>query len=121
MNLPVRGEPVEVLQYFRQPNKSHLLALLGGMVWTAGTVSLFVALSATSASATRGTESLPLLGPATAVQVLLGAALLAGLWGLLAWKEFADAPGRTRALVAMALGLLFAGLILILLAPPLSV
>jgi glucose uptake protein len=121
MNLPVRGEPVEVLQYFRQPNKSHLLALLGGMVWTAGTVSLFVALSATSASATRGTESLPLLGPATAVQVLLGAALLAGLWGLLVWKEFADAPGRTRALVAMALGLLFAGLILILLAPPLSV
>ncbi len=120
MNLPVRGEPVEVLQYFRQPTKNHLLALLGGMVWTAGAVSLFVALSAT-APANKGAEPLPLLGPTTAVQVVLGAAVLAGLWGVLVWKEFADASGRARALVALAWLLLLAGLALILLAPPLNV
>ena len=118
MNLPVRGEPIEVLQYLRQPKKNHLLPLLGGMVCAAGAVSLFVASSATAAAVSKGVDPLPLLGPTTGIQVVLAAALLSGLWGLLVWKEFADAPGRARALAALTLLLLGAGLALVLAAPP---
>jgi glucose uptake protein len=117
MNLPVQGLPIELLEYFKQPKKSHLLALLGGMTLTAGTVSLFVASSAT-ATASAGAEPVPLLGPATGVFVGLAATLLSGLWGVLVWKEFADAPGRARGLIALTLVLLVAGLALVLLAPP---
>ncbi len=118
MNLPVRGEPIEVLQYLRQPRKNHLLPLLSGMVWAVGTVSLFVASAATGPTANTGVDPLPLLGPATGILVLLAAALLSGLWGLLLWKEFADAPERARPLVVFALVLLLAGLVLVLVMPP---
>jgi glucose uptake protein len=119
MNLPVKGEPVELLEYFKQPKKSHLLPLLGGMVWAVGTVSLFVASSATAA-ANAGAEPVPLLGPATAIVAGLGATLLSALWGVLVWKEFAGAPARARALVALTLVLLAAGLALVLMEPPLG-
>ena len=121
MNLPVRGEPIEVLQYLRQPKRSHLLPLLGGMVWAAGTVSLFVASSAVAATAAQGADPLPLLGPNASILVVLAAALLSGLWGLLVWKELKDAPERARSLTALALVLLLAGLALFLVAPPFTV
>ena len=117
MNLPVQGEPVELLEYFRQPKRSHLLPLLGGMVSAAGTVSLFVASSATTAAAGVGAEPIPLLGPATGHVVGLGAALLSALWGLLVWKEYEGAPGRVRILSALMLVLLVAGLALLLFEP----
>ena len=118
MNLPIRGEPIEVLQYLRQPKKNHLLPFLGGMVWAAGAVSLFVASSATTATASTRGDPQPLLGPNAGILVVLAAALLSGLWGLLVWKELADAPERARALAALALVLLLASLALVLLAPP---
>jgi glucose uptake protein len=118
MNLPVQGEPVELLLYFRQPKKDHLLPLLGGMVWAMGTVSLFVASSATTVAATAATEPVPLLGPAVVVTVGLGATLLSALWGVLVWKEYAGAPGNVRGIVALMLALLVAGLALVLVLPP---
>ena len=118
MNLPVRGEPIEMLQYLRQPKKNHLLPLLGGMVWAAGTVCLFVASSATAAAVGLGADPLPLLGPATGILVVLAAALLSGLWGQFVWKELADAPERARAMGILALVLLVASLALVLLASP---
>ncbi|HXN48513.1 MAG TPA: hypothetical protein VN893_17825 [Bryobacteraceae bacterium] len=118
MNLPIRGEPIEVLQYLRQPKKSHLLPLLGGMVWAAGTVSLFVASSAVAATTNQQAEPLPLLGPNTAILVILAAALLSGLWGLFVWKELADASARARSLTALALVMLLASLALFLAVPP---
>jgi glucose uptake protein len=120
MNLPVRGEPIEVLQYLRQPKKNHLLPLLGGMVWAAGAVSLFAGSSATTATTTQGADPLPLLGPNTGILVVLAAALLSGLWGLFVWKELVDAPERARALGTLALVLLVAGFALVLLASPFS-
>jgi len=120
MNLPIRGEPIEVLQYLRQPKKSHRLPLLGGMVWAAGTVLLFVASSAVAATTNQGADALPLLGPNAAILVVLAAASLSGVWGLFVWKELADAPERARSLSALALVLLLASLVLFLVAPPLS-
>ena len=118
MNLPIRGEPIEVLQYLRQPKKSHLLPFLGGMVWAVGAVSLFVASSATAAATSAGADPRPLLGPDAGIVAVLAAALLSGLWGLLVWKELANAPERARVLGALALVSLLAALALLLLAPP---
>lgn len=117
MNLPVRGEPVELLEYFRQPKKSHLLPLLGGLLWAAGIVSYFVASSATAAGAVTAAP-VPLLGPTTGHAVGLGAALLSALWGLLAWKERSGGPARARALAGLMLVLFAAALALMVFAPP---
>jgi glucose uptake protein len=104
--------------YFRQPKRSHLLPLLGGMLWAAGSVSLFVATSAATAAPGVGAEPVPLLGPATVYVVGLGAAVLSALWGLLVWKEFRGATDRARVLVALMVVLLVAGLAMLVFAPP---
>jgi len=87
-------------------------------VWAAGTVSLFVASSAVAATTNQQAEPLPLLGPNTAILVILAAALLSGLWGLFVWKELADASARARSLTALALVMLLASLALFLAVPP---
>ncbi len=39
MNLPVEGEPVEMLEYFRNGNvKKHMLGVVGGVIWFSGTI-----------------------------------------------------------------------------------
>jgi glucose uptake protein len=117
MNVPVQGEPIEMLFYFRQPVARHVLPLVGGLVTAAGTVALFVASSAVTA-VRPGVEPVPLLGPTTLHPVLLGAAALSGLWGLLVWKESADGSHRVHSLQVLMLGLLIAALALVLVAPP---
>ena len=117
MNLPVQGQPLELLQYFQEPARQHLLGVLGGIVWGAGTVSYFVASSAVSAGSAKNPPVL-LLGPAAGYVLVLGAALVSALWGLLVWKEFAGATRRVRALLGATLALFAAALALILLAPP---
>ncbi len=116
MNLPVQGEPIELRDFFRQPASRHFLALFAGIVSSAGIVCYFVASSAT----TEGSLSVApvlLLGPTTRHMVVLGAALLSSLWGLVAWKEFAGAPARARLLAAATPLLLAAALVLILVLP----
>ncbi len=119
MNLPVEGEPVELLFYFRQPKRRHLLPLAGGLVWGAGLVSYFVATSATAA-ANATAVPVPLLPPSTGYLTVLAATLLSALWGLVVWKEFDGAHSRVRMLVAAMLLLFAAALALILVSPPLS-
>jgi len=116
MNLPVKGEPLELLQYLRQPVKNHLLPLLGGMIWAAGTVALFAASSATAASGA-GADATPLLGSLTGQAVIAAAALLGALWGVLVWREYASPSARVRGLAMLMLILLAGALVLILVAP----
>jgi glucose uptake protein len=117
MNLPVHGQPIELREYFRQRPGRHLLPLLGGMVWAGGLLCYFVATSAIT-EGSPAAASVPLLGPATGHVLVLGAALLSALWGLLVWKEFAGASGRVRALLALMVVLLAGTLALIAIAPP---
>jgi glucose uptake protein len=117
MNLPVQGQPVELREYFRQPKKLHLLGWVGGLVWSAGTVSCLVAVSA-EASAAPNAEPSPLLGPVTPHAVVLGALLLTALYGLAPWKELRGATLRVRALAIVMVTLFAAALGLILLVHP---
>jgi glucose uptake protein len=94
-NLPV-GDAPEVRNLLRGPVTRHLLGWLGGALWCVGTVSWYVVAAASGAA--RSGEHL-LYGAAA------GSALLAALWGLLLWHEFAgtSAAIRTRILLAVVL------------------
>jgi glucose uptake protein len=108
MNLPVEGPPVGMSEYFKGTGGQHLLGILGGVVWTTGTIANFVTASAP--------ESLQ-VGPATSYAIGQGATMVSALWGLLVWKEFAGAGGRVRVLVVVMLILFVCGLGLVSVAP----
>jgi len=82
MKRPLVGDPVGFDGFFTGPPAGHLLGLLGGAVWGVGTVFNVVAGKSTS----------------FAISYAIGQAapMVAALWGLLAWKEFAGAGPRTR-------------------------
>jgi len=108
MNLPVQGEPVEMLEYFRGSLGVHLLGVLGGVIWCAGTIANFVAASAPAEIQ---------LGPAVSYAIGQGATMISALWGLLLWKEFAGASASVRTLLVLMFILFLSGLGLVSIAP----
>jgi glucose uptake protein len=109
MNLPVQGEPVEMLDYVRKGNwRRHLLGVLGGMIWFGGAISNFVAASA---------EQNAQVGPAVSYAIGQGATMVSALWGLLLWKEFAGADIRVKSLLYVMMALFICGLGMVSLAP----
>lgn len=108
MNLPIDGEPIGIKPYFKAPKVYHIWGVLGGIVWAIGGVSNFVASSAPQEVQ---------VGPAISYAVGQGATMISALWGLLVWREFADASGRARLLLALMFVLFLAGLALVSIAP----
>lgn len=86
MKHPLAGEPVDFSGFFSAPASGHLLGLLGGAIWTAGTVCNVVAGGAT--------------GFAISYAVGQSAPMVGALWGVFVWKEFAGAPGKARVYLA---------------------
>ena len=89
MRHPLVGEPVSFSGYFSGPISGHVLGLLGGLIWGTGMVFNLVAASFT--------------GVAISYAIGQSAPMVAALWGVLAWKEFAGAPSKAK----MYLGLMF--------------
>ncbi|MGC2450599.1 MAG: AcrB/AcrD/AcrF family protein [Candidatus Sulfotelmatobacter sp.] len=87
MKKPLVGEPVSFGGFFSGPPSGHLLGLAGGFIWGLGTVFNVVAGKATS----------------YAISYAIGqsAPMVAALWGVLAWKEFAGSGSRAKAYLAM--------------------
>lgn len=108
MNLPVEGDPVSFRDYFSGTAKFHLLGLLGGIIWMAGTVANFVAASAPDKVN---------VGPAVSYAIGQGATLVSALWGLLVWKEFAGAESKVRLYIILMLAFFVGGLGLVSIAP----
>jgi glucose uptake protein len=108
MNLPVEGEPLEFLDYFKGLPKQHLLGIVGGIVWCAGTMANFVGSSAPEAVQ---------VGPAISLALGQGAAMVSALWGLLVWKEFEGADSRIKSLLFIMFFLFIAGLAMVSVAP----
>jgi glucose uptake protein len=108
MNLPVEGEPLEFLDYFKGLPRQHLLGVLGGAIWCTGTIANFVGSSAP--------EQVQ-IGPAISLALGQGATMVSALWGLLVWKEFAGADMRIKALLVMMFILFIGGLGMISVAP----
>lgn len=99
MRHPVEGAPVRFAEYWTASRGTHLTGILGGAIWSVGISASFIAVGAA--------------GPAVSYALSNAAPVVAILWGVLAWKEFAEAPrGTNRLLVSMFLCYL-AGLVLI--------
>jgi glucose uptake protein len=108
MNLPVEGPPIEISEYFRGSLKSHFLGILGGMIWAVGLIASLVAGAA---------EGNAKVGPAVSYGIGQGATMVSALWGLLVWREFANADSKVKTLVAVMLILFITGLAMVSVAP----
>ena len=97
MNLPLEGEPLEVLDYLKGSLRGHFFGWLGGMVWCTGILAGWVAY-------------LNPVGVPYGVSYALagGGAVLASLWGLVAWRDFKAGGGMEKGMGWLAV-LLFAG------------
>ncbi|HEX4427042.1 MAG TPA: AcrB/AcrD/AcrF family protein [Terriglobales bacterium] len=82
MKKPLIGEPVDFSGYFKGPVSGHVLGLLGGAIWGTGMVFNLVAASFT--------------GVAISYAIGQSAPMVAALWGVFAWKEFAGAGSRAK-------------------------
>jgi glucose uptake protein len=87
MKHPLVGEPVNFSGYFRGPAAGHILGLLGGAIWGAGTVFNLVAANFT--------------GVAISYAIGQSAPMVAALWGVIAWKEFQGANRQAKAFLAL--------------------
>jgi glucose uptake protein len=102
MNLPVAGQPIEILDYFKGTLKQHALGLAGGVVWAAGMIAFMVVSSADSK------VSLGLRSGLEQGSIAVGAAL-----GVLVWKEYGRAEDRVKLLLISMLGLAAAAAVLV--------
>ncbi len=100
MKKPLVGEPVSFAGFFSGPSSGHLLGLAGGAIWGVGMVFNLVAASFT--------------GVAISYAIGQSAPMVAALWGLLAWKEFAGSQSRAKAFLVFMF--VFYGLAIVLVA-----
>ena len=100
MKKPLVGEPVSFSGFFSGPPSGHLLGLAGGVVWGTGMVFNLAAASFT--------------GVAISYAIGQSAPMVAALWGLLAWKEFAGSGSRAK--IYLVLMFVFYGLAILLVA-----
>jgi glucose uptake protein len=108
LNFPVAGAPIQFLDYFKGKARQHLLGLLGGGLLALGAAAGFVG-AATPASVK--------IGPAFSYTAVHAGAVVAALWGLLAWREFKGANERIRMLLAVMLVLYLVGMGMVSIAP----
>src|SRR5437868_6227116 len=87
MKHPLVGGPVQLSDFLRASPRDHMLGVLGGFIWGTGTVFNFVAASFT--------------GVAISYAIGQSAPMVAALWGLFVWKEFAGSGGRANKYLAL--------------------
>lgn len=104
MNLPVSGESIGFAMYGRGSMKQHILGLAGGAIACCGLIGALVALSVPKQNSVSSPASYALVH---------GVPLLSFVFGMLIWKEFSGASGKTplclgsgAILFALALGVL---------------
>jgi len=99
MKKPVQGTPVSYGDYFNGNFKSHLMGILGGIIWCIGMSFSIIASDKA--------------GPAISYGLGQGAVLVAAIWGVFIWKEFKAAPKGTNTLLYIMFICFFVGLSLL--------
>ena len=84
MKHPVEGKPVSISGYFKGDMSTHLVGVLGGVIWCIGQSFSMIASEKAGAAISYG------LGQ--------GATLVSALWGILIWKEFKGASAISNRL-----------------------
>jgi len=95
----MRSGGVTYKEYFRGSARLHLIGVLGGAIWMLA-LSFNVIASGVA-------------GPAISYALGQGATLVAAIWGVFIWKEFAAAPKGTGKLIGAMLAGYAMGLVLI--------
>jgi len=99
MRFPVEGARVRMSEYWKGDLRTHLTGILGGVIWSLGITVSFMAVGAA--------------GPAVSYALSNAAPVVAMLWGVLVWKEFAQAPQGTSRLIVLMFACYLVGLALI--------
>lgn len=87
MKKPLVGTPVDFSGFFAAGAREHALGVLGGFVWGTGTVFNFVAAS--------------FVGVAISYAIGQAAPMVAALWGVFVWREFAGADKTAKVYLAL--------------------
>lgn len=77
MRRPFEGKPVTYSAYFRGDMSTHMVGVLGGVIWGLGTALSYIAAGKA--------------GAAISYALGQGAPMVAALWGIFVWKEFKGA------------------------------
>jgi glucose uptake protein len=96
LNLPVQGRPLSPFTYFKAASSHHVKGIAAGIVMGIGFVTALLA----AVAPPQISPGLPVLGP-----LMSASFALAALGGMQKWKEFEDAPYRSRSMVLAAIGL----------------
>lgn len=87
MRRPLVGEPVDFSGYGKAGARNHLLGIAGGAVWGLGGGMNFIAAG--------------FVGVAISYAIGQAAPMIAALWGVLVWKEFAGANRKAYVYLAL--------------------
>jgi len=99
---PISGEPTSYSAYFSGSFSTHLVGILGGLIWGVGNSFNLIAAGKAGAAVSYG------LGQ--------GATLVAALWGVFVWKEFKNTQQGVSGLLAVMFILFLGGIISIIIA-----
>ena len=102
MRRPFVGTPLSYSDYFAGKFKTHLVGVLGGIIWCIGMSFSIIASDQA--------------GPAISYGLGQGATVVAALWGIYIWKEFRDAPKGVNSLLNIMLICYLLGLAILILA-----
>lgn len=102
MKKPFVGAPVSYSEFFKGSFSTHLVGILGGMIWCLGTAFSYIAAGKA--------------GAAVSYALGQGAPMVAAFWGVFIWKEFKGADSKTNGLLALMFLLFIAGLATIVVA-----
>jgi glucose uptake protein len=100
MKKPFVGEPVTYSQYFKGCMRTHIVGLLGGLIWGLGTACSYIAAGKA--------------GAAISYALGQGATMVAAMWGVFIWKEFKGASKAINILLTLMFVLFIMGLVLII-------
>ena len=96
MRNPFVGEPVTYKEYFKGRMGTHLVGVLGGIIWGLGTALSYIAAGKA--------------GAAISYALGQGAPMVAALWGIFIWKEFKGASRSVEVLLGFMFILFISGL-----------
>lgn len=99
---PISGPPTSYAEYFKGNFRTHLVGILGGIIWGIGNSLNLIAAGKAGAAISYG------LGQ--------GATLVAALWGVFIWKEFSQSGKNVTGLLAVMFLFFLAGIISIIIA-----
>lgn len=102
MRRPLVGEPVDFSGFWSARGRDHAMGLAGGIVWGLGTTFNFVAAS--------------FVGVAISYAIGQSSPMIAALWGVLVWKEFAGAGRKAWGFLALMFVFYLAAVVVIAMA-----